>query len=240
MAIGKNIFTLAERLGYEFIDIGLLESALTHSSYTNEMRAKSIRAESNESLEFLGDAVLQIVISELLFDRYRKQGEGMLTRMRQRLVCEATLAEIAFSLSLGDYINIGFSEEGIGLRRNPKILANTLEAVIAAIYTDDRENRNGLQYTAVILSLFDEAVKRVARGGSTDYKTLLQQFVEKNAGSVLLYQYSECGPEHDKEFTATAFINNNKVGEGKGSTKRNAEMNAAKEALLLFGIIENE
>jgi len=240
LAIGKNIFSLTERLGYEFVDIKLLESALTHSSYTNELRAKGIRIESNELLEFLGDAVLQIVISEQLFDKYRKQGEGMLTRMRQRLVCEATLAELALSISLGDYINIGYSEEGIGLRKNPKILANTLEAVIAAVYTDDRENRNGLQYTAVILSLFGGIIERVAKGGSTDYKTLLQQFVEKNTGSVLEYRYSEAGPEHDKEFTATAFINNNKVGEGRGSTKRNAEMNAAKEALTLFGILDNE
>ena len=240
MAIGKDAIGLSKSLGYEFQDLKLLDSALTHSSFTNEMKARGIRAESNESLEFLGDAVLQIVISELLFDRFKRQGEGTLTKMRQRLVCEATLASVALRISLGDYLNIGASEEGIGLRKNPKILANALEAVIGAIYTDDRENGKGLKYSSVVRLLLEGEIEQVAKSGITDYKTTLQQFVEKNSGAVLRYEYSEQGPEHDKTFTAVAFINNNKVGVGVGSTKRMAEMNAAREALLLFGISKNE
>ncbi len=240
MAIGKDAIGLSKSLGYEFQDLKLLDSALTHSSFTNEMKARGIRAESNESLEFLGDAVLQIVISELLFDRFKRQGEGALTKMRQRLVCEATLASVALRISLGDYLNIGASEEGIGLRKNPKILANALEAVIGAIYTDDRENGKGLKYSSVVRLLLEGEIEQVAKSGITDYKTTLQQFVEKNSGAVLRYEYSEQGPEHDKTFTAVAFINNNKVGVGVGSTKRMAEMNAAREALLLFGISKNE
>ena len=240
MAIGKDVVPLMKELGYTFQDLSLLGAALTHSSYTNEMKSRGIRAESNESLEFLGDAVLQIVISELLFDRFGKQGEGTLTKMRQRLVCESTLASVALKISLGDYLNIGASEEGIGLRKNPKILANALEAVIGAIYTDDRENGKGLNYSSVVRLLLMDEIEQVAKSGITDYKTTLQQFVEKNAGSVLRYEYSEEGPQHDKTFTAVAFINNNKVGVGVGSTKRMAEMNAAKEALSLFGISKDE
>lgn len=236
MAIGKDIVCLMSEIGYDFHDLKLLESALTHSSFTNEMRSRGIRAESNESLEFLGDAVLQIVISELLFDRFKRQGEGTLTRMRQKLVCEATLASVASKISLGDYLNIGSAEEVIGLRKNPKILANTLEAVIGAIYTDDRENGKGLRYSSVVRILLEGEIEQIAKSGITDFKTTLQQFVEKNAGSVLRYEYTEEGPEHDKTFTAHAYVNNNKVGTGTGSTKRTAEMNAAKEALSLFGI----
>ena len=240
MAIGKDIVCLMSEIGYDFHDLKLLESALTHSSFTNEMRSRGIRAESNESLEFLGDAVLQIVISELLFDRFRRQGEGTLTRMRQKLVCEATLASVASKISLGDYLNIGSAEEVIGLRKNPKILANTLEAVIGAIYTDDRENGKGLRYPSVVRILLEGEIEQIAKSGITDFKTTLQQFVEKNAGSVLRYEYTEEGPEHDKTFTAHAYVNNNKVGTGTGSTKRMAEMNAAKEALSLFGISKHE
>lgn len=236
MAIGKDIVCLMREIGYDFHDLKLLDSALTHSSYTNEMRSRGIRAESNESLEFLGDAVLQIVISELLFDRFRRQGEGTLTKMRQKLVCEATLASVAMKISLGDYLNIGSSEEGIGLRKNPKILANALEALIGAVYTDDRESGKGLKYSSVVRLLLEGEIEQIAKSGITDYKTTLQQFVEKNAGSVLRYEYTEQGPEHDKTFTAHAYINNNKVGTGTGTTKRMAEMNAAKEALSLFGI----
>ena len=237
MGIGCEFSELADRLGYTFIDINYLQTALTHSSYTNEMRSRGFRAESNESLEFLGDAVLQIVISEILFDKFRKHGEGTLTKYRQNLVCERTLSEIATSVSLGKYLNIGTGEETMDLRNRPKVLADALEAVIAAIYLDDRENGHGTKYYGVIFNLFDEKINEVIRGGHKDYKTMLQQFVEKNGDSILKYTYTESGPEHDKIFTATAYINNNKVGEGCGCTKRAAETEAARAALTLFGII---
>lgn len=237
MGIGCEFSSLMDRLGYTFIDNTYLQTALTHTSYTNEMRSRGFRAESNEALEFLGDAVLEIVISELLFDRHRKHGEGALTRYRQNLVCERTLYEIAVKIDLGKYLNIGTGEEALDLRSRPKVLADALEAVIAAVYIDDRENAHGARYYGVIVNLFSEMIDRVVKSASTDYKTRLQQFVEKNGDSILTYTYKESGPDHNKRFSATAYVNNNKVGEGSGATKRAAEMEAARAALELFGII---
>ncbi len=237
MGIGKDFADLTRDIGYEFIDVTFLETALTHSSYTNEMKQKGFRAESNEALEFLGDAVLEIVISEYLFDRYSKHGEGALSKLRQMIVCESTLSKIASRIHLGDYLNIGSAEENLDLRKRKKILADALEALIAAVYLDDRTNANGSLYRAVIICLFEKEVEYILKSGNRDYKTLLQQFVEKNGDAFLRYDIEESGPEHEKTFIATAYINNNKVGDGKGSTKRAAEMQAAKVALRLFGII---
>lgn len=237
MGIGCNISDLTAKLGYSFCDITYLQTALTHSSYSNEMRSRGFRAESNESLEFLGDAVLQIVISEVLYDKFRKLGEGTLTKYRQSLVCEKTLSAIAEGIELGKYLNVGTGEEVMNIRKRPKVLADALEAVIAAVYLDDRENGRGTRYFAVIYNLFSTVIENVISGGNQDYKSILQQFVDKNAESVLTYTYEESGPEHQKTFTATAYINNNKVGTGVGSTKRMAETEAAKAALKLFGII---
>ena len=237
MGIGKEINDLMRDIGYTFSDVTFLETALTHSSYTNEMKQKGYRAESNEALEFLGDAVLEIVISEYLFERYARRGEGTLSKLRQNIVCESTLSKIAARISLGDYLNVGSSEESQGLRKRKKILADALEALIAAIYLDDRTNSNGIIYRSVVIKLFEKEVESIVKSGNRDYKTLLQQFVEKNGDAQLRYDIEESGPEHEKTFIATAFINNNKVGDGKGSTKRTAEMQAAKVALRLFGII---
>ncbi len=237
MGIGHEFIELMDVLGYKFHDITYLETALTHSSFANEMKARGIRVVCNEELEFLGDAVLELVISEELYNRYSKNGEGILTRMRQSLVCESTLAKIARDVNLGVYLNVGTGEEQSDVRQRPKVLADAMEAVLAAIYLDNREYGDGSVYRQVILSLFDSYIKDVNKSTVTDYKTALQQFVEKNAGSELMYTYDEEGPEHMKTFTATAFINNNRVGIGTGRTKRQAEMNAAEAALRLFGII---
>ncbi len=237
MGIGCSISGLTDLLCYEFHDLTYLQTALTHSSYTNEMRSRGFRAESNESLEFLGDAVLQIVISELLYDKFRKLGEGALTKYRQSIVCEKSLFTIAEGIDLGKYLNVGTGEEAMDIRRRPKVLADALEALIAAVYLDDRENGHGTLYYAVIVNLFSKKVNDVVNGENTDYKSMLQQFVEKNEGSLLKYEYTEAGPEHNKTFTAIAYINNNKVGEGTGRTKRAAETEAAHNALRLFGMI---
>ena len=237
MGIGKDFAQLTRDIGYDFIDVTFLETALTHSSYTNEMKQKGFRAESNEALEFLGDAVLEIVISEYLYDRYAKHGEGALSKLRQTVVCESTLAKIASRINLGDYLHIGSAEENLELRGRRKVLADALEALIAAIYLDDRTNSYGNLYRAVVICLFEKEIENILKSGNKDYKTLLQQFVEKNGDALLYYDIEESGPEHQKTFIATAYINNNKVGDGKGSTKRAAEMQAAKVALRLFGII---
>lgn len=237
MGIGKEFIELMQAIKYDFIDVDFLQTALTHSSYTNEMRARGFRAESNEALEFLGDAVLQIVISEYLYDRFSRQGEGELTKLRQSIVCEATLAKLASEIKLGDYLNVGNGEESSDLRNRAKVLADALEALIAAVYMDDRTNSMGNKYRAVIISIFEGEIERIIKNGYSDYKTMLQQFVEKNGDSVLLYDITEDGPQHKKTFFATAYINNNRVGAGKGRTKRAAEMEAARDALTLFGIL---
>lgn len=235
MAIGKEIFELEERLGYKFLDIKYLETALTHSSYSNEQRSRGMNFPSNERLEFLGDAVLEIVISEYLYENYKGRSEGMLTKMRQHLVCEKTLSKIAAEINLGDYINLGRGEELTDCRRRPKVLADALEAVFAAVYLD--VGAGGEEYRRVILRLMASEIERASSMHKGDYKTLLQQLVEKDGTSVLEYVVlEESGPEHDKTFTVAARVNNNLVGKGVSKSKKAAEMQAARAALELFGV----
>lgn len=236
MSLGKDFFELMDSIGYKFNDITYLENALTHSSYANERKSKGISYPSNERLEFLGDAVLQILISEYLYENYRCYSEGSLTKMRQYLVCEKTLSEIARSISIGDYINIGRGEELTDCRNRPKVLADTLEAIVAAIYLDsDKFSLKNSKES--VLKLFERAVEGVADMQKLDYKTMLQQLVEKDGMATLEYTViSESGPEHDKTFTVEAKVNNNSVGVGTARNKKDAEMQAAKIALSLFGV----
>lgn len=237
MAIGRNIIELQDKLGYTFSDLSILERALTHSSYVNEQRLKGINLLSNERLEFLGDAVIQIVTSEYLYLNYMKYREGALSRMRQQIVCEKTLSKIAAELSIGEYINIGYGEELNGCRSRPKILADTFEAIVAAIYLDSK-NTPDESYKSVVLNLLDSVLHSDAMRQKCDYKTMLQELVDQEGTSVLKYMITdESGPDHNKLFSVNACINNNVVGQGVGSTKRQAEMQAAEAALRLFGVI---
>lgn len=237
MGIGKNIFELESKLGYKFRDVSYLERALTHLSYSNEQRLKGIKVLPNERLEFLGDAVIQIIISEYLFNNYKKHREGALTKMRQRIVCEKTLAKIAAELNVGEYINLGHGEELTNCRERPKILADTLEAIIAAIYLDSKDTTYDT-VRKVVYNLFASVLDSDSVEKKSDYKTMLQQLAEQDGASILEYSViDETGPDHNKIFTVAAFMNNNKVGEGRGRTKRQAEMQAAKMALKLFGLI---
>lgn len=236
MAIGKEISLLQNALNYSFLDISYLENALTHSSYSNEQKSKGIFLESNERLEFLGDAVLQNVISRYLFENYKKYSEGTLTRMRQYLVCEKTLSKIAAEINLGDYLNLGKGEELNGCRQRPKVLADALEAVFAAVYLDSVSDHTACN--RVILSLFEEIIGGLDNSFEGDYKTMLQQLVEKDGMAELKYEVvCETGPEHNKKFTVVAMINNNEVGKGEARNKKDAEMQAARVALKLFGIM---
>ena len=236
MSIGKSIFELSKSIDYTFKDISLLENALTHSSYANEQRARGISYPSNERLEFLGDAVLQLLISEHLYETLAGRSEGVLTKMRQYLVCEKTLSRIARALHLGDYLNVGHGEEITDCRRRPKVLADALEALIAAIYLDsDNFDISGAR--DVVLSMFIDEINNCKMTNNGDYKTALQQLVEKDGSATLEYDViAENGPEHDKMFTVEVRVNNNLVGEGTASTKKDAEQQAAREALALFGI----
>ena len=155
--------------------------------------------------------------------------------MRQYLVCEKTLSKIASEINLGDYLNLGRGEENIDCRRRPKILADAIEALFAAIYLDS--GATGEDYKRVILLLMKDEIEKSSSMQRGDYKTLLQQLVEKDGSSVLEYVVlEENGPENNKIFKVAAMVNNNTVGTGSAGSKKDAEMNAAKAALLLFGI----
>lgn len=235
MAIGKEIIELQKKLGYNFKDISYLELALTHTSYTNEQRSRGINVSSNERLEFLGDAVLELCVSEYLYSEFKKHREGALTKMRQNLVCEKTLAKIAAELNLGDYINVGHGEELTDCRKRPKVLADAMEAIIGAVYLDC--GRAGDICREVILSLYREEFNLIGSVQNTDCKTRLQQLVEQDGTSLLEYRIIKTsGPEHKKTFTVAAFVNNNEVGRGEAGSKKDAEMKAAAAALSLFGV----
>lgn len=236
MAIGKELSLLEKRIGYSFFDIKNLQTAMTHSSYANEQKSRGLNYPSNERFEFLGDAVLEIVISEYLFTNYKDRGEGTLTKMRQFLVCEKTLAKIAAEIELGDYINLGRGEELTDCRTRPKVLADALEALFAALYLDSKHS--GFDYRNVILNLLFGEIENALVMQRGDFKTLLQQLVEKDGAALLEYEViDESGPEHDKIFTVVARVNNNVVGTGKSKSKKDAEMQAAKLALELFGVL---
>ena len=236
MAIGKDLFSLYGIIGYNFRDVTYLENALTHSSFANERKSRGISFSSNERLEFLGDAVLQITVSEYLYKQFKNYSEGTLTKIRQYLVCEKTLASIAREIKLGDYINVGRGEELTDCRNRPKVLADALEALIGAIYLDS-DSFSVVGAKDAVFNLFKSEIEKSEKMQLGDYKTMLQQLVEKDGTAILEYfVLSETGPEHKKVFTVEARINNNVVGQGSAGTKKDAEMSAAKAALKLFGI----
>ena len=236
MSIGKDLFLLYDVIGYKFDDVTLLENALTHSSYAYERRARGIVYPSNERLEFLGDAVLQILISEYLYDNFKDKDEGTLTRMRQHLVCEKTLSRIASSIGLGDFLNVGRGEELTDCRKRPKVLADALEALVAAVYQDSFKFARA-SAKDVILRLFEKEIEQCLYAQRGDFKSVLQQLVEKDGSAILEYVVTdESGPEHDKVFTVEARVNNNVVGVASASVKKDAEQLAAGQALELFGV----
>jgi ribonuclease-3 len=237
MAKGQDILELETALGYTFRDPELLCRAMTHSSYANEQRAKGRPIASNERLEFLGDAVLELTVSQYLFLKYPKDAEGDLTRIRQQLVCEETLARVAERIGLGAYLSIGKGEEQSGSRSRPSILADAMEALIAAIHLDS----SGEADERILLSLLRDEIAIVEHLRFGDYKTRLQQLVQQDGKEELTYRVvREDGPEHNKHFEVEALINSNVVGRGSGKSKRDAEQTAAKEALVLFGVSNKE
>ena len=222
-------------LSYRFEDEELLLRALTHSSYANEQRSKNRHTDSNERLEFLGDAVLELYITSYLYYKYPRASEGELARMRERLVCEQALADAAASIRLGEFLRLGKGEEQLGSRGRPSLLADALEALIAAVHIDSGE----AETERLILRLFGDSIESAYRATVGDPKTRLQQLVQQGGSEELTYRVvREAGPEHCRRFEVEALINSNVVGKGIGKSKRDAEQNAAREALLLFGISE--
>lgn len=218
--------SLEKKIGHSFRDRALLTTALTHSSYANENRG---RGECNERLEFLGDSVLGMVVADALFRRFPELPEGRMTRLRAQLVCEESLHRVASELGLGEYVRLGRGEEHTGGRRRTSILADAVEAVIAAMYLDGGLETAKAFIERQILSALDGAgpVMRVE-----DCKTELQELVQKKSGQSLSYELlSESGPDHDKTFTSQVSLNGRPVGSGSGRTKKEAEQAAARAAL---------
>ena len=217
--------TLEEKLGYTFQNTALLENALTHSSYANENRAKG--ETSNERLEFLGDSVLGMVVADYLFRSHPDMPEGELTRTRAALVCEDSLVEVAAQLELGSYLKLGRGEDAGGGRRRPSIQADAVEAVIAAVYLD-----GGIGSARKLITRFILTDNRREQGGTRDYKTALQELVQRESGQVLSYRLTgESGPDHAKVFAVEVELNGAPVGAGEGRSKKEAEQMAAKAAI---------
>ena len=217
---------LEQRLGYQFRDRALLSEALNHSSYANEHRA--LGEQSNERLEFLGDSVLGFVTAEFLFELHRDLPEGDLTRQRAALVCEQSLYEVAKMLDLGKYLKLGKGEDAGGGRTRPSILADATEAVFAAVYLDGGIEAASALIHRVLLDKEGEHAEELMQ----DYKTALQELVQRKSGQALSYRMvGESGPDHNKTFTAEVWLNGEGVGTGSGHSKKEAEQAAARAAI---------
>ena len=223
---------LEDVIGYHFQNHRLLELALTHSSYANENREKKLT--SNERLEFLGDSVLGFITASHLYQTHPDVAEGELTKMRSALVCESSLCECARTIGLGEYLRLGHGEESGGGRKRDSILADAFEALIGALYLDAGEK----QAREFVHRFVIDAAQRVVKPDAvTDYKTTLQEIVQKNPGETLSYRLLDTkGPDHEKSFSVEVLLNSNVVGKGHGHSKKEAEQMAAKEALELMGL----
>ena len=217
---------LEEKLGYTFHDRRLLENALTHSSYANENKSKG--ETSNERLEFLGDSVLGMVVADHLYRTHPNMPEGELTRTRAALVCEESLVEVAAQLELGQYLKLGRGEDAGGGRKRPSIQADAVEAVIAAVYLDGGIGSARKLITNFILTNNE----REQEGAIRDFKTALQELVQRESGRVLSYRLmGESGPDHAKVFSVEVDLDGKPIGAGEGRSKKEAEQNAAKAAM---------
>ena len=225
----RDLSILEENLGYKFNNIKFLEIGVTHSSFANETRE---HVPYNERQEFLGDAVLSIIVSDYIFENYTKLPEGELTKLRASLVCEKSLCGFSNELELGSFLRLGHGEELMGGRERPSILADAFEAVLAAVYLD-----GGIEpATKIVLRFVKKALEHVENAPFKDYKTLLQEIVQKNPEERLSYVLvAESGPDHDKRFEVDVLLNSNVIGHGIGKSKKAAEQHAAKEALELMG-----
>jgi ribonuclease-3 len=220
-----SLLALESKIKYHFNDPSILYHALSHSSYANEMRMN--KEKSNERLEFLGDAVLELVTSEYVYKEYATLSEGDLTKMRASIVCEQTLSACARDLRIGDYLFLGKGEDICGGRERDSILSDALEAVIGAIYLDGGfTNAKEFIRGFILANLKNKDL-------FFDSKTILQEIVQNNNnGQKLRYKLmSEEGPDHNKTFTVAVFVGNDEVGTGAGRTKKSAEQEAAYQAI---------
>ena len=240
MAISLD--ALQERIGYRFGNVSYLERAITHSSYSNETGARNHHLLCNERLEFLGDSVLSLVVSNYLYTHFSEYPEGTLTRIRSAVVCEAALASFAERIGLGEFLLLGRGEAQNGGAEKPAILADAFEALLAAIYLDAGAE-DGMQAVAsFLLPLVKSAIDALPEMGDVriDSKSRLQEFIQQDREQKEVLEYrlvGESGPDHNKTFTVDLYLGANCIGSGKGRSKKAAEQAAAKAALSLFGLI---
>jgi len=223
----EKLKELEEVIGYKFNDRGYLFLALTHSSFANEKRSENLK--SNERLEFLGDSVLSIITSDYIYRNHPELPEGEMTKTRAAIVCEASLMMCANKIRLGEYLFLGRGEENTGGRTRTSILSDAFEALIGAIYLDGGISAAGefIKRTMkdILLNINSKAV-------FYDYKTQFQEIVQKKSDEKIRYRIlDEKGPDHDKVFTAQLLVGDRPCGTGTGRTKKEAEQNAAKDAL---------
>ena len=224
-----DLSAFEQEIHYSFKNKKLLKQALTHSSYANEGKK---HLQNNERLEFLGDSVLSIVVAEHLFRNFKHIPEGELTRLRASLVCEQALFEFSQKIHLGDYLLLGKGEENTGGRERPSIVSDAFEAVIAAVFLD-----GGMEEAKrYVLSFIPDDLTPEMAHSLADYKTALQEIIQQNREEKVEYVLtSESGPDHNKTYEIEVRLNSNVIGRGKGKSKKQAEQNAAKEALTLMG-----
>ena len=220
---------LQEAIGYRFNDPDLLTEALTHSSYAHEQHKKM---KYNERLEFLGDAVLSIVVSDYIYKHCPNLPEGELTKLRASLVCEKSLFDFAKQIDLGSYLRLSNGERRNGGAKRPSIVSDAFEALIAAIYLD-----GGMEPAKKhILRFVIPEIEHHKNQSFKDYKTALQEIIQKNPGEKLEYRLiGSSGPDHNKHFKVEVCLNSNVIGKGGGRSKKEAEQQAAREALELMG-----
>ena len=217
--------TLEQAIGYSFRDRKLLEQALSHSSYANEIHKNPLL--SYERLEFLGDSILGFITADYLYRSFSQLHEGELTKLRAELVCEKSLELSAKRLRLGDYLKLGKGEDAGGGRTRTSIIADVVEAVIAAIYLDGGFEAAKRFVYRFVLSDTKERLQL-----SADYKTMLQELVQRKKDQLLEYHLlGETGPDHEKEFAVSVTLNGETVGEGSGTSKKRAEQAAAEQAI---------
>lgn len=218
--------TFQKQMGIQFKDEKLLKQAFTHSSYVNEHRRKPY--EDNERLEFLGDAVLELTVSQFLFKKYPMMSEGELTKLRAAIVCEPSLVKFSIELNFGELILLGKGEEMTGGRERPALLADVFEAFIGAVYLDQ-----GLE---TVISVLEKVVYPKINVGAfshvMDYKSQLQELVQRGSAGMIEYSIlEESGPAHNRQFISRVSLNDEELGIGNGRSKKEAEQKAAQKAL---------
>lgn len=231
----QELTGLQEKLCYSFNNVELLNTALTHTSY---VKGENRKTGHNERLEFLGDAVLELIVSEYLYINNPNMNEGLMTRVRSRAVYENALYDAAREIALGEYLLLSHGEEHTGGRDKPSILSDALEAVIGAMYLDGGIEPAKRFILSFAVGFIKDAINTVS---AKDYKTLLQEHIQQNHSGALEYNVvSVSGPDHRRVFTIEAAINGKPYGKGQGNSKQEAGQNAAHATLVMLGAIKTD